>query len=278
MNHKSKILLHKDELPRLGIDIRQISLPSDNSQPPHRDDHYMFIIQSKGSSLWELDFNEIMLEGISICYVVPGQVHRYLKLQKFEGWLLFVDTSFINKEYREIFENFLNFNQSYLLQSDDDLLLLVKILQKWIQDYNDLATSQMIESLTETLVGTIAKRILSNKDKSIDFGGTKYVLATKFKQLVKQKFKKNKQVKDYAILLNITPLYLNEVAKKITGFPASYWIQKEIILEAKRLLSYTDLNITEIAYELGYEDYAYFSRFFKKNTGISPSSFKNKKP
>lgn len=77
-------------------------------------------------------------------------------------------------------------------------------------------------------------------------------------------------------MLNITPLYLNEIVKEITGFPASYWIQQETILEARRLLYYTDLDIKQIAYRLGYDDHAYFSRFFKKSTGNTASQFRNK--
>lgn len=100
----------------------------------------------------------------------------------------------------------------------------------------------------------------------------------KFRQLIKEQYKDCKLVKDYAALLNITPLYLNEVMKEISGFAASYWIHQEIVLEAQRLLYYTGLDIKEIAFELGYEDHAYFSRFFKKNTGMTASSFRNKKP
>ncbi|GAA5087448.1 hypothetical protein GCM10023210_10290 [Chryseobacterium ginsengisoli] len=91
-------------------------------------------------------------------------------------------------------------------------------------------------------------------------------------------YKELKQVKEYASLLNITPLYLNEIVKEITGFSASHWIHQEIILEAQRLLYYTDLDIKQIAFQLGYEDHAYFSRFFKKNTGNTASQFRERKP
>ncbi len=80
-----------------------------------------------------------------------------------------------------------------------------------------------------------------------------------------------------AAQLHITPLYLNEIVKEITGFPASYWIHQEIMLEAKRLLYYTNLDVKQIAFDLGYEDHAYFSRFFKKNTGLTAGEFRNTK-
>lgn len=278
MSQKHKILLHKDQLKAIGIDIKPLSVISDLTQPPHRDDHYMFIIQSKGISAWELDFNKIVLETASLCYIAPGQVHRFIETEKSEGWLFFVDTNLTSQQDREVFDTFLNNNQSLFLQENDEIFRLVAILEKWLEEDEVVLKTPMFESLTKTIVGLIALRILHIKEKSSDFGGAKYVLATKFKLLVKQKFKECKQVKEYAAALNITPLYLNEIIKTITGFAASYWIHQEIILEAKRLLYYTDLNIMEIAYELGYEDYAYFSRFFKKNTGTAPLAFRNTKP
>jgi AraC family transcriptional regulator, transcriptional activator of pobA len=76
---------------------------------------------------------------------------------------------------------------------------------------------------------------------------------------VQLRYKQYKQVKDYASFLNITPLYLNEIVKQITGFTVSYWIQQTIMLEAKRLLYYSKMDIKQIAFELGYEDFTYFS-------------------
>lgn len=278
MNPKPKILLHKDELKSIGIDIKSLSLLTDVTHPAHRDDHFMFIIQAKGSSTWELDFNTITLESNSLCYVAPGQVHRNISSEKPEGWLFFVDPSFALQQYREVFDTFLNSNQYLLLDKNEDLFELVVLLQKWLESGEALLKAQMLTSLTKTIVGWIAQKILTTNEKRIDFEGSKYVITAKFKQLIQQKFREYKQVKEYADFLNITPLYLNEAIKKITGFAASYWIHQEIILEAKRLLQYTDLNITAVAYELGYDDYAYFSRFFKKNTGTTPLHFRNRKP
>ncbi|KAA6303287.1 MAG: HTH-type transcriptional activator Btr [Candidatus Ordinivivax streblomastigis] len=83
-----------------------------------------------------------------------------------------------------------------------------------------------------------------------------------------------KSPSQYAFLLHISTPYLNESVKSATGFTAGYWIQYEIILEAKRLLFYTDMNIKEISFKLGYEDYSYFTRLFTKIAGASPLQFR----
>ena len=81
---------------------------------------------------------------------------------------------------------------------------------------------------------------------------------------------------EYAAALNLSLSYLNEAVKACTGFAVSYWIQYEVILEAKRLLYHTDYNVKEIANELGYEDHAYFSRLFKKMVVQTPVEFRRR--
>jgi AraC-like DNA-binding protein len=67
---------------------------------------------------------------------------------------------------------------------------------------------------------------------------------------------------------------LNRIVKKLSGFPVSYHIQQQIVLEAKRLAHYSDRSMKEIAYMLGFEDLAHFSKFFKNNSGMNFSNFK----
>jgi AraC family transcriptional activator of pobA len=78
----------------------------------------------------------------------------------------------------------------------------------------------------------------------------------------------------YASRLNVSQSYLNESVKRITGFPVTYWIQQEVLLEAKRLLYHSELNVKQIAYELGYEDPSYFSRFFGRAAGMPALAFR----
>lgn len=103
-----------------------------------------------------------------------------------------------------------------------------------------------------------------------------FKLTRQFRILVKQQFKTLKNPSSYAEILNISPSYLTEVVKDITGKPAGYWIQQEIIIEAKRMLYYTDLTVKEIADDLGYTDYAYFSRMFSKIAKQSALDFRKK--
>ena len=271
---KRAIILHKDELKHKGADISPIHELEEYAQIAHRDDHYMFIIQQKGSFVWELDFNETPLKGPSLCFVTPGQVHKYISYANCTGWLVFVNAELILHQYREIFETYVNTRQAVAVKKEDAAFRIAAILEETMHQPALPLKSTLINSLIDTLAGLIASGIVQSQHSLNLIGGQKYNTVIRYKQLVIAQCKALKQVKAYAALLNITPLYLNEVVKEVTGFSASYWINQEILLEAKRLLYYTSLDVKEIAYELGYEDHAYFSRFFRKNTGMTPTAFR----
>lgn len=278
MASKTKILIHKDELKDGGADIIALHGLKFTDYGLHRDDHYMFILQKSGHFVFELDFKKIELVEASVCYVAPGQVQRYIKVENSEGWLLFLEPNHIPAQFRESFDIILNLIQHTSAEKEDAVFTIADILEKYWLDkiVGGSLRSRVIRSLMDTIIGIAASKLLGHPTYLNQVNSPKYILANKFKQYIRTHFKDQKQVKQYALLLHITPLYLNEVMKEITGFSASYWIHQEIVLEAKRLLAYSDKDIREIAWELGYEDYAYFSRFFKKNTGVTPSAFRVK--
>lgn len=275
---KSTILLHKNELNSTGIEICPIGEIDEIVKVAHRDEHFMFVIQEDGYSLLELDFRTVELSGTSVLYVAPGQVHRYLKNHNCDGWFVFMETALIPKTYLEIFNTYLNSNQAVSIEKDNDLFSLVPVFDSVLKNSEAPFQNNLISSLSDSLMALFIRVLIENKHSEKTIGGQKYKTVLHFKQLVQAHYKELKQVKEYALELHITPLYLNEVVREITGFAASHWIQQEIILESQRLLYYTNLDIKQIAFELGYEDYAYFSRFFKKNTGCTASDFRKWKP
>jgi len=100
-------------------------------------------------------------------------------------------------------------------------------------------------------------------------------LSHQFKQVLFQNFKSLHRTSEYAKLLRITPNHLNKVLKATTNKSPKHWINETLILEAKYLLHQTNLNINEIAHELGFDDPSYFTRLFKKIENITPSKYKN---
>ncbi|WP_407491464.1 helix-turn-helix domain-containing protein [Elizabethkingia meningoseptica] len=87
---------------------------------------------------------------------------------------------------------------------------------------------------------------------------------------------KLKSAVDYAQNLNVHVNSLNRALKTVTGKTTSELIADRLVQEAKALLSYTDWNINEIAFCLGFDDSAYFTNFFKKKVQLSPVAYRSK--
>jgi AraC-like DNA-binding protein/mannose-6-phosphate isomerase-like protein (cupin superfamily) len=121
---------------------------------------------------------------------------------------------------------------------------------------------------------TLFSEMNKNTIKTQKHNSAAMVLSTKFKELIYSNIKINHQVNYYASLLNVTPNHLNKSVKSATGKSAMKWIDETILLEAKYLLYQTNFSISEIALQVGHEDQSYFSRFFKKQEGITPIQYR----
>jgi len=96
----------------------------------------------------------------------------------------------------------------------------------------------------------------------------------KFMNLVQQQFRKVRAIKDYASQLNVSAKHLTEIVKQFTGKNASEMITEHVIKEAKLLLKNPQLSIGEIAYKLYFSDQSFFGKYFKRQTGISPKTYR----
>lgn len=242
----------------------------------HRDDYYMLILLQKGTIEIEIDFTAITFKGAALCIVTPGQVHRYLQTKNIAGYFIFIDIALVSRQYREIFDTYEHVRQVATISKENVLFAGTQVLLQLLsQEYHALSRS-VISSHVNTILGITASCIMQSQSAGHPGTGQRYNIVKQFKQLIREHYKTIKQVQHYAARLNITPLYLNEVVKDMTGLPASSWIQQEIILEAQRMLFYTSQDVKQIAWELGYEDHTYFSRFFKKNTGMTALEFRTR--
>ena len=103
-----------------------------------------------------------------------------------------------------------------------------------------------------------------------------HVVVDKFKRLVNEQFKSSEAVASYANRIGVSPGQLTRLTKQVLGLTALEVINARLVFEAERELTYTADSIKQIAAKLGFEDEAYFSRFFKKETGQSPKAFRQR--
>ena len=121
---------------------------------------------------------------------------------------------------------------------------------------------------------------LASKEKSLLLEHTslktQHDLANDFQKLLEDHFIRERNVSFYPSALCLTPDSFSKKIKTLLGKTPNKLIQERVVLEAKKLLHLTYKSIKEVAFELNFEDEFYFSRFFKKNVGLSPKHFRKK--
>jgi AraC family transcriptional activator of pobA len=265
----------------LGIQLKRFEmgdLPEEDEAllGAHRDDHYIFFLLAQGSGSLMIDFNEIRLSGSMLYYILPSQVHHRIRTEQVEGWFIAVDTALIPSGCRMVFEGGLLLQQPCLLnkvQLGQVHNLLTLLQEKFLEECTDPFYIPVIHALLQSFLVIVAGCYNVSLGKDIKVSRPAK-LSSAFKKLLVSELRSNKSPAEYAATLNVSEAYLSEALKKTTGFPVSYWIQHEVMMEAKRLLYHSELTVKEIAHDLGYTDHSYFSRLFRKVTGTSAIIFR----
>jgi AraC-like DNA-binding protein len=148
----------------------------------------------------------------------------------------------------------------------------VALCMKLSGNKTEILYHSILKESCNTLIALIISQYLALEKPTVYH--TRFEDITRaFKTTLEKNYKKVKNPRDYAGLLNLSTSYLNECVKVTTGKPVSIHIQQRIILEAKRLLYHSGKSVKEIADELGYDDFSYFTRLFSKAVGMSPTAF-----
>ncbi len=251
---------------------------------PHRhDDFYEILFLTQGEGIHTIDFQNYTIKPNTIFFLSPGQIHELNLSEDVKGYIFLFTSSFyhFNKtDPYKLFELpfFYNLNQEtppIYLENESEKQVITELFKNAIyENQQNLTDSEEAIRALLDLILIQCKRIypLSNYDDKTSKGK---IMVKRFKQLIEEKSQENLSVKDYASLLSITPNYLSETVKSVTGRTSTDLINDRMIMEIKRFLTHTDLGISEIAYHLNFSDQSYFSKYFKKLTNQSPMEFRD---
>jgi AraC-like DNA-binding protein/mannose-6-phosphate isomerase-like protein (cupin superfamily) len=242
----------------------------------HRHDRHSFFFLERGTVSLEIDFKKYKIKSPSVIYVHPNQVHRTLAFKNVAVSSLAINNENINPEYLKLLEEItpakpLSLKKETYSIISEALSLCIK--------FSERASNKLYHSLLKdscnAWVALVVSQYLEQSQSTDKF--LRFEIVTKlFKEILERNYTTMKSPTAFAKKINLSTAYLNECVKNTTGYSVSYHIQQRIVLEAKRLLYYSNKSIKEIAIELGYEDAAYFSRIFTKVTGMSALAFRNK--
>ena len=138
----------------------------------------------------------------------------------------------------------------------------------------ELGNIDILKSLLTIFLAKIERYGKHEEEQTVDYRKPSHLLFIRFRQLLEQEYKQLHTVQEYANLLNVSVRSLSNSVNECSGKSPLIFINNRIILEAKRLVRYSDLMIKEIAYMLGYDDPSYFVKHFKRHTGYLPSDFR----
>jgi AraC family transcriptional activator of pobA len=249
----------------LSDDTYEIRMPL----PPHRQNKHSIILVTNGSLIASSGFDNYSVEKNAMIVVPAGQI---------------TSLSFMSDDIQGFYVHFTN---NYLFQTDLDfedwlikpiikfeetessnLIILLKRMQK-------LNESEMNSSIIKSYLNTFLSEIKQSNDFRIKINFPAHERITiEFKKLLNYNITKQSSASFYAEKLNISTNHLNKSVKSTLGKSASSLIDEMLILEAKVLMQISNMIISEIAFEIGFEDISYFGRFFKKHTGYTPTEYR----
>ena len=244
---------------------------------PHKHDFFLVILFTEGTGKHEVDFETYKVEKGTLFVLKPGQMHYWELSDDVDGFVFFHSREFFDKGFISLSIKDFHFYNSF--QGTPHFKLKEKQLNKLEFLMNELVTEYENNNYLKwqkihSLIVLVYIEISRDNNPSGNIKNQTYLTKLRqFEDLIEENFRREKFVKEYAFKLNITEKHLNRITKSCIGKTSTQLISERIILEAKRMLIYSKLNVTQIGEELGYFDNSYFVRFFKKNAGVTPFAF-----
>jgi len=251
---------------------------------PHRHDFYEVLFLNKGSGFHVIDGNKYEIKPPCVFFMSPGQAHKIEFSNDIEGYIFIFTSEFylINQSNQNRLIEFPFFftirqdNPPLLLENSNDVQFLENLFRKGIDEIQERKqfSIDLLRSLLD-LILTYCASIYNSEEQPLN-KGKGHIVVKKFFQLVEENYLDNLAVAEYADKMALTPSHLTQTVNQLTGKTSSQIIKSKQVLEIKRLLVHTNLNVSEIANRMNFPDQSYFTKFFKRETGISPLQYRVK--
>ena len=243
---------------------------------PHRHDHEEIIIVAKGNPQHFIDFNKETITPPLVIYVAQGKIHQFLPDANTEGWAVRYKNEFIPQSRFHFYSNFLD-NINYPFDTGDCLSKLDTICglmqDEYKQPHPDFI---MIKHLLLALLSKLEAAGKHRFRQESNSNNTQLISFNNFLKILEDNYKRPEGVEFYADKLNMSVRNLNLICQSIFNKSVSEIADTRKLIEARQLLINTDLSISEIGYELGYNEKAYFTRVFTRKTGLTPTDFRTR--
>lgn len=244
-------------------------------EQPVRQKQYLILWLKKGGGWLKLDSMRLDLQDNTAYCVSPNQVIQLTLTPEAEGFIMRFSAGFLMVTPNKVNPLYGNlFNHPSIPIQDTITIELKRIFTGMENEFasnSPLKTDILREYLKIVLMYLTGEGLPADEQGGLS---TRAEIINRFFVLLQENFTVKKQVSEYARMMSISANYLNNIIKKGSGYSASYHIQQQIMKEARRQAIYTNKSMKEIAYDLGFEEYTHFSKFFKKLEGTSFSIYR----
>jgi AraC-like DNA-binding protein len=243
----------------------------------HRIDFHVVLLFGEGPVRHMVDFTEYEAMAGDLLWIRPGQVHRFSRTSEYRGTVLTMQPGFLPRATVEA-TGLYRYDLPPLLRPDAAQLAGLRgALEQLRREYEDtdtlplsLHTAVLRHSLTAFLL-RLAHLAASSAESLRQRSDSTFTL---FRDAVEQDFATNHSVSAYADALGYSRRTLVRAVRAATGETPKAFIDKRVVLEAKRLLAHTDLPIGRVGAAVGFPDAANFSKFFHQHTDLTPAAFR----
>jgi len=252
---------------------------------PHPHSHPFFqAFLLWGSGKFMHDFRRHAVEGPTVVFTTPGQVHALDVAPRLHCVFVSFTQEFVDDKAPPPsrlleFPFFFAPDRPPLLRLDRVAAAdFRRLFAAMLEEFNSglPGAAEVVRSFLQIALTRAARLYLRRHRSAHDDASRPSRLVRAFRLAVENRFAEITSLGEYAKLLQVTPNHLNDTLREKTGQAAGALIRQRRLLEAKRLLSHSDLTVSEIGYRLRFRDPSHFGRFFRLGAGTTPAAFREK--
>jgi AraC-like DNA-binding protein len=244
----------------------------------HRHNFYLLVFFTHGHGIHKIDLDEFTINKGSLFVIQPGQAHSWKLSKDIDGYIVFYSKEIYDLYFGQnkiegypFYKSSNNISNINFSKKDSiEIEIYFKLLIQENQSDKSRKTDKLL-NIIDILHIEISRKYLAENDHYFINYNHKLKL---FNKLLEQYYKTKKSPSFYAYQMNITLKHLNRICKNLLNKTVTELISERITLESKRMLTFTPKPVSEIADALGYDNYSYFSRVFKKQVGSTPTQFR----
>jgi AraC-like DNA-binding protein/quercetin dioxygenase-like cupin family protein len=244
---------------------------------PHRPRFHVLGVVHHGTGHHTVDFTYQPLGAGSVLWIRPGVVHQFDGIEHVEGTVVLFQPDLLTPDTIANAAATDAFGPACWQQPGETAVLALFALDHLRREYAEgraepvPAKAEVVRHLLAVLVLRLLPPDLVRSGGAVNDGDDVF---QRFRATVERDFTRCHQVAEYAAELGCAPRTLSRATLAVAGVGAKQFLDNRVVLEAKRLLGHDGLSAARCAERLGFDDPANFSKFFQRNTGVSPATFK----